>query len=453
MLLKLSTATTVTIGPVLDADGVAVTTAVLADFSIAKNGSVATLTGATVTHSTNGYYLIALTVSNTNSLGRLDIIVNNSAMSMSNHRYDVLPSDTYEELMTTGIADAVWDEPYAGHTTAGSFGKLIDLLRKANMVVEGTVLASPTPTTTTFNVSGLNYPTGAFEHAVLFFADDATLAEQNSPILTFVNNGNGTQTIVLEEARTAAPIAGDTIFIDATSHVHAIVDIQAGLATSNGVTAAFTEIKGAGWSSGTDTLEEIADAIAAINVGGGTGARTVNVTVNDGTNALQNAIVRMTLNAETYVQTTNSSGQCTFNLDDGTWTVSISKSGYSFAGTTLVVNGTETATYSMSLVVITPSSGNKVTGYWTVLDENGAAAASVVITIKARQATRSSVGILHDAGERTATSNGSGLVQFANMIPGWSYAVVANDQYIADFLVPASAVTSVELGSVVVRLP
>jgi hypothetical protein len=303
-LLKQSTTATVTVGPVLDADGVAVTTAVLADFSIAKNGSVAVLTGATVTHSTNGYYTIALTTGNVNTLGRLDIIVNNSAMSMSNHRYDVVPSDTYEELMTTGIADAVWDEPYAGHTTAGSFGKLIDLLRKANMVVEGTVLASPTPTTTTFNVSGLNYPTGAFEHAVLFFADDSTLAEQNSPILTFVNNGNGTQTIVLEEARTAAPIAGDTVLIDATSHVHAIADIQAGLATTtqlttveskidtldnyvdtevaaikaktdnlpsdpadaSDITAAFTEIKGAGWSSSTDTLEKISDAAGGTNV-------------------------------------------------------------------------------------------------------------------------------------------------------------------------------------------
>jgi hypothetical protein len=303
-LLKQSTTATVIVGPVLDADGVAVTTAVLADFSIAKNGSVAVLTGATVTHSTNGYYTIALTTGNVNTLGRLDIIVNNSAMSMSNHRYDVVPSDTYEELMTTGIADAVWDEPYAGHTTAGSFGKLIDLLRKANMVVEGTVLASPTPTTTTFNVSGLNYPTGAFEHAVLFFADDSTLAEQNSPILTFVNNGNGTQTIVLEEARTAAPVAGDTILIDATSHVHAIADIQAGLATTtqlttveskidtldnyvdtevaaikaktdnlpsdpadaSDITAAFTEIKGAGWSSSTDTLEKISDAAGGMNV-------------------------------------------------------------------------------------------------------------------------------------------------------------------------------------------
>jgi hypothetical protein len=129
-----------------------------------------------------------------------------------------------------GVADAVWNEPYNQHTTAGSFGKLMDLLRKSNMVLEATVQASPTPTATTFNVTGLNYPTGAFEHSVLFFADDASIAEQNSPILTFVNNGNGTQTIVLEEARTAAPVAGDKVLIDATSHVHAVADIQSGLA-------------------------------------------------------------------------------------------------------------------------------------------------------------------------------------------------------------------------------
>jgi hypothetical protein len=38
-----------------------------------------------------------------------------------------------------------------------------------------------------------------------------------------------------------------------------IAEMQAGLATSSGVTSAFTEIKGAGWSSATDTLEKIAD--------------------------------------------------------------------------------------------------------------------------------------------------------------------------------------------------
>jgi hypothetical protein len=55
--------------------------------------------------------------------------------------------------------------------------------------------------------------------------------EQNSPILTTTNNGDGTVTVTLEEALVTAPSAGDTVLIDPTSHVHAITDIQAGLAT------------------------------------------------------------------------------------------------------------------------------------------------------------------------------------------------------------------------------
>lgn len=129
------------------------------------------------------------------------------------------------------IADAVWDEAYSGHTTAGTFGKLMDTLRKSNNVIEGTILSSPTPTTTVFRISGADYPTGAFEHSVLWMASGAS-QDQNSPILTTTNNGDGTLTVTLEEALVTAPSAGDTVLIDPTSHVHAIADIQAGLATS-----------------------------------------------------------------------------------------------------------------------------------------------------------------------------------------------------------------------------
>jgi len=134
------------------------------------------------------------------------------------------------------IADGIWDEAYSGHTTAGTFGKLMDTLRKSNNVIEGTILASPTPTTTTFKISGANYPTGALEHAVLWMASGAS-QDQNSPILTLTNNGDGTVTIVLEEALVTAPSAGDTVLINPSSHVHAIADIQAGLATSANQTA------------------------------------------------------------------------------------------------------------------------------------------------------------------------------------------------------------------------
>ena len=129
------------------------------------------------------------------------------------------------------IADAVWDEAYSEHKTAGTFGKLMDTLRKANTVLEGTIQASPTPTTTVFRISGADYPTGALTGSVLWMNSGAS-QEQNSPILTTVNNGDGTITVTLENALVTAPSAGDTVLIDPTSHVHSVAEIQSGLATA-----------------------------------------------------------------------------------------------------------------------------------------------------------------------------------------------------------------------------
>jgi hypothetical protein len=160
--------------------------------------------------------------------------MNKATYGMTIFRYQVATANQFDALVTNGnvtpaaIADAVWDEAYSGHTTAGTFGKLMDILRKSNNVIEGTILSSPTPTTTVFKISGANYPTGALEHSVLWMST-GTSAEQNSPILTTVNNGDGTLTITLEEALTTAPVAGDTVLIDPTSHVHAIADIAAGI--------------------------------------------------------------------------------------------------------------------------------------------------------------------------------------------------------------------------------
>ena len=98
------------------------------------------------------------------------------------------------------------------------------------------------------------------------------------------------------------------------------------------------------------------EEIAAINVTGGTGARVVTITVNDGTSPLENAKVRAYLSAsENYVLSSNASGVVVFNLDDGTWTVSITKPGYSFTSQLLVVNGNESQTYSMTQEVVTPN--------------------------------------------------------------------------------------------------
>ena len=118
------------------------------------------------------------------------------------------------------IADAVWDEAYNQHTTAGTFGKLMDILRKANTLIEGTVTSAITPTAGSFSTD-VNYTTGAFNHSIMLFTS-GSLAEQNSPILTYVNT-NGV--ITVEQAFTAAPQVGDAFVIVPISHVHSLAAI------------------------------------------------------------------------------------------------------------------------------------------------------------------------------------------------------------------------------------
>lgn len=126
-----------------------------------------------------------------------------------------------------------------------------------------------------------------------------------------------------------------------------------------------------GWIEWNDGTEVVPEAFIASDTSG-TGARTVTITVNDGSTALQNAIIRMTEGANSYTTTTNVLGVATFNLDDATYTVAISKAGYSYGGTTLVVDGTEAATYSMTAVVITPASNPlQTTAYITTYDAHG----------------------------------------------------------------------------------
>jgi hypothetical protein len=161
-------------------------------------------------------------------------------------------------------------------------------------------------------------------------------------------------------------------------------------------------------------LDSQLDAIlAAASAGAGTGARTVTITVNDGTTALQNAVVRLTEGVNTFRALTNASGVATFNLDDATYTVAITKSGYSYAGTTLVVDGTETRTYSMTVVSITPPDGPTKTVLTILcLDENGDADSGVSVSIRYVTVPADSVDIAFPGASITKTSNGSGVATF-----------------------------------------
>jgi hypothetical protein len=76
--------------------------------------------------------------------------------------------------------------------------------------------------------------------------------------------------------------------------------------------------------------------------------------VNDGTTALQNATVRLSEGVNAFAGQTNASGVVAFSLDAATYSVAITKDGYSFTPTTKVVAGSGTQTYSMTLNVVVP---------------------------------------------------------------------------------------------------
>jgi hypothetical protein len=156
--------------------------------------------------------------------------------------------------------------------------------------------------------------------------------------------------------------------------------------------------------------------------GGGSGARTVTITVNDGSTALQNANVRMIQGAENYVVATNASGVAVFALDDATWNVAITKPGYTFTPATLIVNGTETQTYSMTALTITPSNPGQVTGYLTIFGIDGEAEEGAEIHLQQLHPI-SGTGAGYDGAVRTEESGADGVVEFTNMFKGGRYVL------------------------------
>lgn len=107
LLLKQSTTATIKIGPILDSAGAAYTSAAIGDISIAKNGTDAALTSETLTHLHNGVYTLALTTTNTNTLGRIEISCNKTGgYGMAIKEAMVLPSTVYDALVTNAVGSS-----------------------------------------------------------------------------------------------------------------------------------------------------------------------------------------------------------------------------------------------------------------------------------------------------------------------------------------------------------
>lgn len=133
------------------------------------------------------------------------------------------------------VAGAVWDKATVDHTSTGSFGAIVGALPLAPAIADA-----------------------VWDEAMSGHTINGTYG---SHIVRSANQNQNTVSITGSQHIAADVHAFQANAIDAAAiAASAVTEIQSGLATSNGVTAAFTEIKGATWSSATDTLEQIRDA-------------------------------------------------------------------------------------------------------------------------------------------------------------------------------------------------
>jgi hypothetical protein len=192
----------------------------------------------------------------------------------------------------------------------------------------------------------------------------------------------------------------------------------------------------------------LVQATAAAGASGGTGARTVAITVNDGTTALESARVRLTKGAESYLLATNASGVATFSVDDGTWAVVITLAGYTFTATTLVVDGNETQTYSMTAAAFTPSTQpDSVTVRWLVIGgSTRLPKQGVAVTLRMRTPPEGN-GYIFGDDNGTDTSDANGMVEFANVPLGSVVVVTAGSGTAVHVAIPENATEPYDAGN------
>lgn len=106
---KQSTAIIVTVGPVLDADGVAVTDGVVGDFKISKNGGApaALNASATLTHRNTGHYSLSLTATDVNTVGTAEIVIDDTVNACPMKEIQVVEEAIYDALFAASATGAL----------------------------------------------------------------------------------------------------------------------------------------------------------------------------------------------------------------------------------------------------------------------------------------------------------------------------------------------------------
>lgn len=105
-IVRKSTARTIIVGPVLNANGVAVTGAAVGDFKIAKNGDApGSLDGsATLTHRHTGHYSLALTANDIDTVGTAEVTLDKSTDACGPKVLTVIEDSVYDAMFAASAA-------------------------------------------------------------------------------------------------------------------------------------------------------------------------------------------------------------------------------------------------------------------------------------------------------------------------------------------------------------
>lgn len=321
-------------------------------------------------------------------------------------------TDTLEAIRDRGDVAWITATGFSTHTASDVWGVATRVLTAGtNIQLPSNGLAN----VTAWSVAITGNITGTVSGNSTHTAANVVTAMGTGTFLTAIPWNASWDTEVQSEAQDAIEannldhllkLAVDTDF-GTTVHLNSVV----GYLADNGTTATFDRT--------TDSLEAIQGQLPS---GSGTGARSVTITINDGATAIEGARVRVTQGVSTYVQTTNVSGVVSFALDDATWAVTVSKVGYTLASQSLIVNGTETVTYSMTAVaLVQPVDPTLVSHLVLCTGADGEPEASAVIYYRITAGT-GDVGYSRDIGVATATSDEDGYATLT-FIVGARYSI------------------------------
>lgn len=294
------------------------------DIKLMKNGAAAvSKNSGGATHRYKGAYSVTFDATDTNTVGELYVSIAIAGTLVSEAKFWV-----YEE--------AVYDALFGSAAT----GKLPATIAVGDIANDAFAAAK-------FTTDYYTAIANSLEAAIVNDGDaTALLAAIASACNAAIVAGQiGTDTAAVAEKLPSKPRLMGSDDADGGFDAEAKEDIsgEAGDASEENQTTIISKLEAIHGDSPaiTDNIKSLKAAVSEIVVGGGDGPRVVALKVTDGTNPIQNAIVRMYLNGENYRSTTGVDGVVdpVFGLvEDGSWSVVVAASNHSSLVTSLEVS-------------------------------------------------------------------------------------------------------------------